>query len=161
MTLTPTQQEKITALKNAMDGYFVNESDIATSFSDNPSDAKVASEKLMKDSLDSKADKVALQDITGKEDKTNKSSSISTDTGSTTKYPTVKAVEDYAQPIGNYLTSHQDITGKEDKSNKVTSISSSSTDTEYPSAKCVYDELETKINIIEAINYGRKNDEEW
>lgn len=40
----------------------------------------------------------------------------------------------------NYLiTSHQDITGKEDKSNKVTSINSSSTDTEYPSAKCVYD----------------------
>ena len=36
------------------------------------------------------------QDITGKEDKTNKSSSIITDTGSTTKYPTVKAVEDYA-----------------------------------------------------------------
>ena len=52
------------------------------------------------------------QDITGKEDKTNKSSSISTDTGSTTKYPTVKAVENYAQPKGNYLTSHQDISGK-------------------------------------------------
>lgn len=49
-----------------------------------------------------------------KEDKSNKSSSITTDTGSTTKYPTVKAVEDYAQPIGNYLTSHQDITGKAD-----------------------------------------------
>lgn len=40
-----------------------------------------------------------------------------------------------------FLTSHQDITGKEDTSNKVTSISSSSTDTEYPSAKCVYDNL--------------------
>ena len=53
MTLTPTQQEKITALKNAMDRSFVNESDVATSFSDNPSDEKVASEKLVKDSLDS------------------------------------------------------------------------------------------------------------
>ena len=51
-----------------------------------------------------------------KEDKSNKSSSITTDTGSTTKYPTVKAVEDYAQPIGNYLTNHQDITGKADNS---------------------------------------------
>lgn len=38
-----------------------------------------------------------------------------------------------------YLTSHQDISGKEDRNNKVTSISSSSTDTQYPSAKCVYD----------------------
>jgi len=52
MTLTPTQQEKITALKNAMDRSFVNESDITTSFSNNPSDTKVASEKLVKDSLD-------------------------------------------------------------------------------------------------------------
>ncbi len=31
------------------------------------------------------------------------------------------------------------LTGKEDTANKVTSLSSSSTDTEYPSAKCVYD----------------------
>lgn len=53
------------------------------------------------------------------------------------------------------------INEKEKKSNKVTSLSSSSTDTQYPSAKCVYDELETKINIIKTINYGRKNDEEW
>ena len=31
------------------------------------------------------------------------------------------------------------LTGKEDTANKVTSLSSSSTDTEYPSAKAVYD----------------------
>ena len=49
------------------------------------------------------------QDITGKEDKSNKSSSITTDTGSTSKYPTVNAVEDYAQPKGNYLTQHQSL----------------------------------------------------
>lgn len=41
--------------------------------------------------------------------------------------------------LGTVITAHQDISGKEDKSNKVTSISSSSTDTEYPSAKAVYD----------------------
>ena len=40
-----------------------------------------------------------------------------------------------------FLTSHQDISGKEDNSNKVTSISSSSTNTQYPSAKCVYDAI--------------------
>lgn len=39
------------------------------------------------------------------------------------------------------ITQHQDISGKEDKTNKVTSLSSSSTDTQYPSAKCVYDNL--------------------
>ena len=89
------------------------------------------------------------QDISGKEDTSNKSSSITTDTGSTVKYPTVKAVEDYAQPIGNYLTSHQDITGKEDKSNKVTSISSSSTDTQYPSAKLLYDNIIKSLSLTD------------
>ena len=47
----------------------------------------------------------------------------------------------------DYLTSHQDITGKEDITNKVTSLSSSSTDTQYPSAKAVYDALESGANI--------------
>lgn len=51
-----------------------------------------------------------------KEDKSNKSSSITTDTGSTTKYPTIKAVEDYAQPKGNYLTTHQSLTNYVQKS---------------------------------------------
>lgn len=43
------------------------------------------------------------------------------------------------------------INSKEDISNKVTSISSTSTDTEYPSAKCVYDligDLETLLGGI-------------
>lgn len=54
----------------------------------------------------------------------------------------------YAEAIhthSQYLTSHQDITGKEDKSNKVTSLDGFSTDTEYPSAKCVYDEIWTDL----------------
>lgn len=46
-----------------------------------------------------------------------------------------------------YLTKHQDVSGKEDKSNKVTSLSASSTDTQYPSAKCVYD----MIGNVEAL----------
>lgn len=36
---------------------------------------------------------------------------------------------------------------KEDNSNKVTSISSSSTDDQYPSAKCVYDQLDAKLSV--------------
>ena len=41
-----------------------------------------------------------------------------------------------------YLTSHQDISGKENISNKTTSISSASTNTQYPSAKAVYDYIQ-------------------
>ena len=49
------------------------------------------------------------------------------------------------------IQSHQDISGKEDKTNKVTSISSSSTDTQYPSAKCVYDSQEEQNTEIEKL----------
>lgn len=38
---------------------------------------------------------------------------------------------------------------KEDKSNKVTSLSSSSTDTQYPSAKCTYDELQKRMFVYQ------------
>ena len=53
--------------------------------------------------------------------------------------------------LGKADTAVQDISGKEDKTNKVTSISSASTDTQYPSAKCVYDligDVETLLNAI-------------
>jgi len=54
------------------------------------------------------------------------------------------AVQESLAKADTALQSHQDISGKENTSNKVTSLSSASTDTEYPSAKCVYDELEGK-----------------
>jgi hypothetical protein len=52
------------------------------------------------------------------------------------------------------LQSHQDISGKEDKTNKVTSISSSSTDTQYPSAKCVYDMIGDVETILTTLTTG-------
>ena len=54
--------------------------------------------------------------------------------------PTTESVN-----LGNWLASKN----KEDTSNKVTSISSSSTDTQYPSAKCVYDYIDDLIGDIE------------
>jgi len=48
------------------------------------------------------------------------------------------------------LQTHQDISGKENTSNKVTSMTAQSTDTQYPSAKAVYDELsEVKGDIVD------------
>ena len=46
-----------------------------------------------------------------------------------------KVIATGTRPTANFA----DVSGKDDVSNKVTSISSSSTDTQYPSAKCVYD----------------------
>lgn len=53
--------------------------------------------------------------------------------------------------LGTVITSHQDISGKENTSNKVTSLSSSSTDTQYPSAKCVYDLVGDVETILASI----------
>ena len=50
------------------------------------------------------------------------------------------------------LQAHQDISGKEDKTNKVTSISASSTDTQYPSAKAVWNLFNSIVNGDE-VNY--------
>ena len=84
------------------------------------------------------------QDITGKEDKSNKITSLTgTLSESDTDYPSSLVVL-------NYLDTKEDIT------NKVTSIGSSSTDDEYPSALCVYDAIDneaTRIsNIEDSIN---------
>ena len=49
-------------------------------------------------------------------------------------------------------TAVQDVSGKEDKSNKVTSIDENSTDTQYPSAKLLYDKingLDTRVENLE------------
>ena len=53
--------------------------------------------------------------------------------------------------LGTVITSHQDISGKQDKSNLVTSISSSSTDEQYPSAKCMYDMIGDIESTLQAI----------
>ena len=52
---------------------------------------------------------------------------------------------------GNYndLTNKPNLTLKEDKSNKVTEIDEDSTDTEYPSAKCVYDSQTKQDTLID------------
>ena len=49
------------------------------------------------------------------------------------------------------IQEHQDISGKEDKTNKVTSIDNTSTDTQYPSAKCVHDSQATQDDEIETL----------
>ena len=56
--------------------------------------------------------------------------------------------------LGKADTAVQDDSGKEDKTNKVTSIDSNSTDTQYPSAKCVYDLIGDIESILETLDIG-------
>lgn len=51
--------------------------------------------------------------------------------------------------LKNYLTS----ISNEVATNKVTSMSSSSTDTQYPSAKCVYDAIQDAIGSVTGLNF--------
>ena len=111
------------------------------------------------------------QDISGKEDKANKAHSfIFAGDGEEDEhgnvifydhdafYPSVKAVEDHLDL--NYYTKSQvntSLASKENTSARVTSISSSSTNSQYPTAKAVYDkirsEIQTAIGGIENGSY--------
>ena len=48
-------------------------------------------------------------------------------------------------------TARSGLTGKENVTNKVTSLSASSTDTQYPSAKCVYDIIGDVESALQAL----------
>ena len=65
----------------------------------------------------------------------------------------VYGVRDTSQNDGYkaFLTAHQDISGKENTSNKVTSLSSNSTDTQYPSAKCVNSKFQQHALAIQSV----------
>ena len=56
--------------------------------------------------------------------------------------------------LGKADSAVQDVSGKEDKSNKVTTLSGSSTDTQYPSAKCVYDLIGDVETILQTLDTG-------
>ena len=78
--------------------------------------------------------------VTGS-DKTNWNNKYTKPSGGIPKTDLASDVQTSLGKADTALQSHQDISGKEDKTNKVTSLSSESTDTQYPSAKCVYDAL--------------------
>ena len=73
-------------------------------------------------------------------------SNVISTTAEINKIDTIK-VDGTALTITNKTVA---ITGKENTSNKVTSLSSSSTNTQYPSAKLVYDQLATKQGVIDS-----------
>lgn len=137
----------VTWLKN----WFEQTSNKVTSWGNTPSNDNYPSEKLVKDSLDSKASidsvnnlgsalnsnlSTVAEDITGKEDKSNKITSLN---GMLTE-------SDTHYPSSLLVLNHLDT--KEDISNKVTSMTAMSTDDEYPSAKCVYDKIEERIDDV-------------
>lgn len=70
---------------------------------------------------------------------TKNTGTYSKPSGGIPKTDLASAVQTSLGKADTALQSHQDISGKEDKTNKVTSISENSTDTQYPSAKFVYD----------------------
>lgn len=70
-----------------------------------------------------------------------------------TQLPEIGASPD----LSAYVTKTElqtDLADYEEKENKVTSLSSSSTDTQYPSAKCVYDLVGDVESLLNNINSG-------
>ena len=110
---------KIAALVQALDARFQAVANKVTSWGDTPSDNKYPSEKLVKDSLDTK------------ENLSNKVSSFGV-TPSDDKYPSEKLVKD-------------SLDLKEVAANKVTSFGLTPSDEKYPSEKLVKTELDKKL----------------
>lgn len=76
------------------------------------------------------------------DDKLDTSDAFSGSYNDLTNKPSIPSKTSDLTNDSNFLTSHQNISGKEDTANKVTSLLSSSTDTQYPSAKAVYDAIQ-------------------
>lgn len=114
-----TKATKIQALVAALTNKFEEKINKVTSWSNTVSDTNYPSEKLVKDSLDTK------QDTSAK--KTSWSSTVSHD-----NYPSEKLVKD-------------SLDLKENAANKVSSWSAETTDTNYPTEKLVKDSLDLKL----------------
>lgn len=119
--------------------WFIEKGNLITTWSSTASDTKVASEKLVKNSLDGKIDKTSI--------KTAVNSDLTNDdvVGGKAVYDEIKKVE-AGIPTG---MKHSDITdwdtatsGFEKSANKATSLSSPS-DTKYPTTQAVSDGLAT------------------
>lgn len=121
--------------------------DIVTNWGqDDGSDEKVPSEKLMMDTIQSIRFSGDYNDLTNKPIMTNYVQKSNT---------TGLLKNDGTVDTNNYLTTHQNISGKEDVSNKVDAIDENSTNSEYPTAKAIFD------YFGEIIRYGVNNDEDW
>lgn len=161
-TVTDTEKNTWNGKQDALGFTPENSSNKVSSFQVTPDNTHYPTEKLVKDSLDGKqaagtyVTSVGGSGAISSSGGTTPSISIADATTSVkgavqlsntyngtseTKATTEKALSDglaTKQPTGSYLVA-ADISGKEDSSNKVTSISGSSTDTQYPSAKLLYD----------------------
>lgn len=172
--LTNKFENKQTNKKDSIDGDFSSDSvsyptvkavknffgTKITSWSNTASDSNYPSEKLVKDELDEKISKSNTAGLV-KNDGTIDTSTYLTSAGLSNyveKSQTAGLIKnDGTIDTTTYLSQHQDISGKENISNKVTSISSSSTDTQYPSAKLLYNSLDEKISKSQTVGLV-KND---
>lgn len=118
-----TKATKIQALVAALTNKFEEKFNKVTSWSQSPSDTNYPSEKLVKDSLDTKQNTSAKT--------TSWSATVSDD-----NYPSEKLVKD-------------SLDLKENASNKVSSWSATTTDVNYPTEKLVKDSLDLKLEAAD------------
>lgn len=144
----------ITPLKK----WFVEKTNIITSWSDTASDNKLASEKLVKEELDTKATITELETgLSKKIDKSSIKTSITKDltnetvVGGKTLYDELQRLEaDIPDGMTHYNITDWDtaVAGFEKKENKVSAIGTTvSSDDTYPSEKAVRAGLDLKIDI--------------
>lgn len=140
----PTTVAQLTDASNYIQGTKV------TSVSSSSTDSQIPTAKAVYNSLSAagKVDAVTLNGISGTV--TNKTAALTLSVNSTGSGNVVTDISlANNSNVIQVTKGNVDVSAKEDVANKVTSLSSSSTDTQYPSAKAVYDELQTKLGESE------------
>lgn len=136
---------KVTAFINALKTKFEEKSNKVTSWGETLSDEKYPSEKLVKNSLDTKLDATDVptktSDLTNDGDGTNAFLTQHAPVDSTLDSSSTNAVQN--------ATVTTALNTKEATSNKVSSWSSTPTDDHYPSEKLVSDSLDKKLDAAD------------
>ena len=137
---------------------FEQKSKKKTSWSGTTTDDNYPSEKLVKDSLDGKVDKVSGKGLST-EDYTSaeKTKLGGIETGANKTIVDSSLSSSSENPVQNKIVSNA-LDGKEDETNKVSSWSNTTTDEHYPSEKLVKDSLDNKITKTSTDNGFLKTD---
>lgn len=125
-----------------------NTSNKVTSITASSTDTQYPSAKAVYDELNNKVDKVSGKGLSTN-DFTNADKSKLDGIESGAEVNVIEVIKvDNVSLIPTNKSVNIDLSGKENVSNKTTTLSSASTDTQYPSAKCVYDNIPTNVSQL-------------
>ena len=155
ITNAPTQNETIEKINEIIDNLGGTSTDVQVNGTSITSNG--VANLVTNTAYDSSSNKIAtMSDIPDAQVQSNWNETNTSSKAYIQNKPTIPTVPTNVSAFTNdagYLTQHQSLSGYQTTSNLVTSISSSSTNSQYPSALCVYNALQSAGSAI-TIDYS-------